>query len=137
MRNTISTYRSFDYESFNRPSIDRLPFFEDIVQDYPEINDKPNPVYNFPKNIKDTVRENDLTLEQLQTVQMWMNYIFYCKENGKQENLEKFYRMIKTSQNPEIAIEKEIFLHDIPVFHEEYKKYKRQQQLQNTIMMGF
>ena len=136
MRNTISTYRSFNYEHFNRPPIDRLPFFEDIVQDYPEINDKPNPVYNIAKNIEETVCEEDLTLEQLQTVQMWMNYIFYCKENGKQKDLEKFYGMIKNSENPEIAIEKEIFLHDIPFFHEEYKKYKRQQQLQNTIMMG-
>ena len=136
MGNTISTYRSFDYETFNRPPIDRLSFFEDIVQDYPEINDKPNPVYNIAKNIKDTVQKDHLTLEQLQTVQMWMNYIFYCKENGKQENLEKFYRMIQNSTDPDIATEKEIFLHDITVFHEEYKKYQRKQQLENTIMMG-
>ena len=136
MYNSISKYRSFDYETFNRPPIDRLPFFEDIVQDYPEINDKTNPVYNLPKNIKGTVRENDLTLEQLQTVQMWMNYIFYCKENGKQKDLEKFYGMIQNSTDPDIATEKEIFLHDITVFHEEYKKYQRKQQLENTIMMG-
>lgn len=136
MYNSISTYRFFDYETFNRPPIDRLPFFEDIVQDYPEINDKPNPVYNIAKNIKDTVMEDHLTLEQLQTVQMWMNYIFYCKENGKQENLGKFYRMIQNSTDPDIATEKEIFLHDITVFYSEYSNYKRKQQLQNTIMMG-